>query len=352
MAEAGGRDPGGPSILLLCIGKADGKVRWEREVDQENHIARKQNSASPSPLTDGKRIWCVTGSGTVAAFAMDGTPAWSHNLQKDYGPFGQQFGYASTPILYDGKLIVQVLQGFKTDDPSYLVAYDGDTGEVRWRVERPTDAEAECPDAYTTPTLVRCENGLQLVVLGGDYVTGHDPASGAELWRAGGLNPNKIRVNRIIASPLAVDGMVYAPSRNKPLLALRAGGTGDVTTSHLAWKWDERGGPDVPTPTSDGKYFYMVDDRGLATCLDAKSGAIVWGPSPTAKGIVSASPILAPGKLYITTEDAVTTVLATGPEFKAIATNTLDDHYTLSSMAVSGDRIYLRTSKHLYCIGK
>jgi outer membrane protein assembly factor BamB len=146
--------------------------------------------------------------------------------------------------------------------------------------------------------------------------------------------------------------MIYVPSRRRPLLALRPGGTGDVTTSHLVWKWDDNGAPDVPTPVSDGKYFYMVEDRGMVTCLDAKTGKLIWGPERTALGTVSASPLLADGKLYITNENAVTTVLAAGPKFKVLATNELDGSFTLSSIAVSGEQLFLRTSTHLYCIGK
>jgi outer membrane protein assembly factor BamB len=146
--------------------------------------------------------------------------------------------------------------------------------------------------------------------------------------------------------------MIYAPTRQRPLLALRAGGTGDVTTSHLAWKWDDNGSPDVPTPVSDGKYFYMVSDNGMVTCVEAKTGKLVWGPDRTAIGTVSSSPLLADGKLYVTNERNITTVLSAGPEFKLLATNELDGTYTLSSIAVSGEQLFLRTSTHLYCIAK
>ena len=173
-----------------------------------------------------------------------------------------------------------------------------------------------------------------------------------EIWRAGGLNPGRNPNFRIVASPVVADGMIYAPSRRRPLLALRAGGTGDVTRTHLAWQWDDRGGPDVPTPVCDGKFFYMVDDSGMATCLDAKSGKLVWGPERAASGTVDSSLVLADGKLYITNESGVTTVLAAGPQYKLLATNRLDDTYTLSSIAVAGKRLFLRTSTHLYCIGE
>ncbi|MBI1927219.1 PQQ-binding-like beta-propeller repeat protein, partial [Candidatus Poribacteria bacterium] len=286
------------------------------------------------------------------AFDMEGNKIWGRNLQQDYGEFGLNWGYASSPLLVDGKLIIQVLHGYRTDDPSYIVAFNALTGQPLWRQERTTDAVAESPDAYTTPALLTSGGVTQVVISGADYVTGHDPTTGKEIWWAAGLNPEKDGSYRIVASPLVVDGMVYVPTRRKPLLALRAGGTDDVTNSHLVWKWDGAGSPDVPTPVCDGQYFYMVDDSGRVTCLNAKTGALVWGPERTAQGVVSASPILADSKLYILNEYGVTTVVAAGPEFKLLATNELDGSYTLSSPVVSGSHLFIRTGAHLYCIGK
>jgi outer membrane protein assembly factor BamB len=341
----------GADLLLICLSKKDGKVLWERKLDAGNELWNKQNSSSPSPVTDGKLVWAVTGTGAVKAFDMNGKEVWKRNLN-DYGKIALNWGYASSPLLYNGKLIVEVLHGYNPDCPSYVVAFDGATGKEVWRVQRKTDAVRESPDAYTTPALLTHNGKKQIVISGGDYVTGHDPETGKEIWRAAGLNPRRESNYRIVASPVVVDGMIYAPTRRRPLLALRAGGTGDVTTSHLAWQWDDNGGPDVPTPVCDGKYFYMVEDRGMVTCLDAKSGKLIWGPERTALGTVSASPLLADGKLYITNESGVTTVLAAGPQFKALATNQLDGSLTLSSIAVSGEQLFLRTSTHLYCIGQ
>lgn len=342
---------GGDALLLLCLSKQDGGTLWEREVAVGNALFNKQNNTSPTPVTDGTHVWALTGSGVIAALDMDGNVVWRKNIPAQYGEFGLNFGYASSPVLYGGNVIIQVLHGYRTDAPSYLLALDGATGEERWRVERPTDAPKEAPDAYNTPTLLKGKDGDQLILSGGDCVTGHDPGTGAEKWRAYGLNPRNDEYNRIIATVAAADGMVFAPSRKKPLIAVRADGAGDVSATHVVWKWEQAGGPDVPTPLCDGRFFYMVDDRGVATCLEPKTGAVIWGPERTAPGTVSASPLLAGGRLYITNEDAVTTVMAAGPSFKILATNKLDGGNTLSSFAVSGDRLFLRTASHLYCIG-
>lgn len=346
-----GRDAGGPKLLLLCLARTNGKVLWTRDLDAGNQLWRKQNSASPSPVTDGRHVWVVTGTGAVTAFDIAGKQIWQRHLQREWGAFGLNWGYASSPLLHDGKLIVQVLHGTSTTEPSYVAAFDAQSGKTAWREMRHTDAVRESPDAYTTPTLLGAGRAAQILISGGDYVTAHDPATGKEVWRAAGLNPRRAANYRIVASPVVVGGLIYAPSRKTPLLALRPGGTGDVTATHLAWKYEGVGAPDVPTPVSDGKQFYMVDDSGMVTCLDAKSGTLVWGPERTAQGIVSASPLLADGKLYLTNESGVTTVLAAGPKFKVLATNSLDDAYTLSSLAVAGSQLFLRTATHLYCIG-
>ena len=342
-----GMDPGGAELLLLCLDRRDGSLLWQRVLDEGNALFRKHNNTSPSPVTNGKAVWAVTGTGVVSAFDIQGELLWRHDLQQQYGPFGLMWGYASSPLLHKGLLVVEVLHGMKTDDPSYLVAFEAASGAVKWRHIRATDAPGESPDAYTTPVVLRHRGREQIVVLGGDYITGHDPATGEEVWRAGGLNPDRQQNYRIVGSPLAVDGMVYAPTRKTPLLAFRAGLEG----LQSAWRWEGEAAPDVPTPVTDGRYFYMVDDRGRATCLDAKTGARLWGPERTQQGNVSASPVLVDDKLYIVNEYGVTTVLAAGPKFEVLAVNALDGGYTLASPALAGDRLLLRTASHLYCIG-
>ena len=238
------RDPGGDDLLLLCLSRADGKELWRAVLAEGNRTWRKHNNTSPSPVTDGNHVWAVTGTGVVAAFTMEGEPVWRRDLQAEFGEFGLMWGYASSPALHGGRLIVEVLHGMRTDDPSYLAAFDGATGELAWRVERPTDAPDESPDAYTTPAVLGTGAGEQIVVSGGDYLTGHDPASGRELWRVGGLNPGREGNYRIVGSPIAVGGMVYAQSRRKPLLAFRVGE--GAASARTTWPGAGRG-PAPPT---------------------------------------------------------------------------------------------------------
>ena len=164
-----------------------------------------------------------------------------------------------------------------------------------------------------------------------------------------GLNPENIPSYRIVASPIIAGGLIIAPTRVKPMLAIKPGGRGDITETHRVWSFDR--GPDVPTPVSDGTLLYIVDDRGVVHALDVKSGSPVYGPERLKPGTYSASPVLADGKIYITSEEGLTSVFAAGAKFEVLAENAVNE-YTLSSVAISNKQIFLRTEKNLYAIGK
>ncbi len=337
------------NLELWSVDRNTGTINWVRHLSDGNRRLRKQNMSSPSPVTDGRHVWVMTGTGTLTAFDVMGNTLWTRNIPESYGPFGLNWGYASSPLLYGDSLYVQVIHGMRTDDPSYVLRINGLTGETIWRVERPTQAVRESPDSYTTPGLLEYDGTTEIVITGGDAVTGHDPNTGSELWRADGLNPSRNRSYRIIASPVVHDEMIYAPTRVKPLLALRPGGRGDILESHVVWKTDN--GPDVPTPVTDGQYFYVVNDRGIVYVMDAKTGAPVYGPQRIQTGTYSASPVLADGKIYVTNEAGLTTVLRAGPKFEVLAENDFDD-YCLSSPAISDGQIFIRTTGYLYAIGE
>ncbi len=337
-------------IELWAVDRKKGEPLWKRHLGSGNNQQRKQNMSTPSPVTDGTTVWVMTGTGILKAFDFKGTELWMRDIQKDYGRFGLNWGYASSPLLHQGSLYIQVLHGMKTDDPSYVMRIDGKSGKTMWKVDRPTHAISESPDSYTTPLLVNVGTTNEIVVSGGDIVTAHDLATGKEIWRANGLNPQNDPNYRIIASPVLAGGLVIAPTRNRPMLALRPGGSGDVTNSHKAWSFDL--GPDVPTPVSDGKLLYVVRDNGVVHALDVKTGAVVWGPERLKTGAYSSSPVLVDGKLYVTSEnEGLTSVFNAGPKFEVVAENPLDD-YCLASPAVSNGQIFIRTEKFLWAIGK
>ena len=338
----------GNDLYLWSVDRTRGVPLWKQRIGGGNVRMQKQNMSTPSPVTDGRGVWVMTGTGILKAFDLDGKELWMRDIQKDYGRFGLNWGYGSSPLLHEDALYVQVLHGMRTRDPSYLLRIDKATGKTIWRVERPTQARFESPDAYTTPALLRYGTNTEIVITGADVVTGHDLATGKELWRASGLNPDNDGSNRMVASPVVYGDMIFAPSRERPLLALKAGGRGEVSRSHVLWS--SQNGTDVPTPVTDGTYLYVVNDRGIMWALDAKTGREIYGRKRVRPGTYSGSPVLADGKIYITNEDGLTSVLKAGPTFEVLAENDFDD-YTLSSPAVSDGQIFIRTSKSLYCIG-
>ena len=341
-------------VELWTVDRNTRAVAWKRLLAGENRTGRKQNMASPSPVTDGKHVWAMSGTGIMKAFDFAGKELWTRDLPKDYGAFGIQFGYGSSPLLHGDGLYLQVLHGFHTDDPSYVLKIDKLTGKTVWRTERPTNALHESPDSYSTPALLQYEGKTEIVVTGGDLVTGHDPASGKELWRADVLNPTKSRNYRIISSPIVAGGLIIAPTRVNPLVALRPGGSGDISSTHVAWTFHR--GPDVPSPVSDGQYLYLVSEQGVVYCLELKTGALVYGPSRIPNDFYSSSPVLADGKIYVTGESTgVTTVFRAGPKFEILASNTFSDPcapYCLASIAVSQGQLFVKTDANLWVVGE
>ena len=339
---------------MWAIDRNKQAVSWKRQITDSNHMERKQNMSSPSPVTDGKYVWVMTGLGVLKAFDFAGKEIWARNIQADYGKFGLNWGYASTPLLKGDALYVPVLHGMKTDDPSYILKIDKLTGKTVWRVERPNPAVRESPDSYITPAWIEANGRAELIITGGDVVSGHDPATGKEYWRADVLNPERNGAYRIIASPTIVNDLIIAPTRVSPMVAMRPGGSGDVAKTHVAWTFAQ--GPDVPTPVSDGKLLYVVRDTGVAFALDVKTGATVYGPVRLPSGTYSASPILADGKIYVTTEEeGLTTVYRAGPKFEIISSNRLLNDcapYCLSTVAISEGQLFMRTSSFLWAIGE
>jgi outer membrane protein assembly factor BamB len=342
------------AVELWAVDRSKRAVAWKRPLAGANKRGRKQNMSSPSPVTDGKHVWVITGTGILKGFDFAGKELWTRDLPKDYGPFGIQFGYASSPLLHEGALYLQVLHGLFTDDPSYVLKIDTMTGKTLWRTERPTEALHESPDSYSTPALLQYNGKTEIVTTGGDLVTGHDPATGKELWRADVLNPSRSRNYRIISSPIVAGGLIIAPTRVNPLVALRPGGSGDVAKTHVAWTF--RRGPDVPSPVSDGKYLYLVSEQGVVYTLELQTGQLVYGPERIPNDFYSSSPVLADGKIYVTGETTgVTTVFRAGPKFEILASNTFGDPcapYCLASIAVSQGQLFVKTDANLWVVGE
>jgi outer membrane protein assembly factor BamB len=337
-------------IFLLALDRNTGTEKWRVEVDSGNQLYRKQNSSSPSPITDGKHVWIMTGNLRFSCFTTAGKPVWKRDLVEDYGQVGLNHGYASTPLLDGDRLYVQVVHGYRSENPSYTAAFDKATGKTIWKELRPAPGIIESKDNYGTPQMAAVNGKKELVVFGGDIATGQDPNTGKELWRIGGFNPSAFQMNRTIAGLLvAGDQVVVGANRGKPYISFKAGGRGDVTGKNEIWTNNH--GPDVPTATTDGTLLYVLKDNGTMNCLDLKTGKPLYENQRIELGTYSSSPLLADGKIYNTNEEGTTTVIKAGPQFEILGVSKLDD-YTLASPIAVDDRLYLRTGEALYCIGR
>ena len=324
-----------------------GKEAWRVIVGAERPGKNKKASGSnPSCVTDGQRVYAYFKSGDLVCADFTGKVLWQNNLQKEYGEDTLWWDLGTSPVLTKFHCVVAVMQ----TGPSYLVALDKATGKLAWKVDRNLGAPEEAAQSYSTPVVLNDNGKESLIVLGADHVTAHDGANGKELWRVGGLNPDGERYFRSIASAVVLNGIVVAPyARGKTITAIKLGGSGDVTASHIVWKKSELG-TDVPTPAAaDGK-VYLLNDKGTVTCMDVSTGKELWAGQPEKnRNNFSSSPILADGKIYITREDGKTFVLAQGPEFKVLATNELDGSQVVATPVFVDGRIYIRTDTHLFC---
>ncbi len=350
------------NIHLICINRVDGKVLWDNRLATGDLQVGKNNAASPSPVTDGKTVWLICATGDIAAYDFTGRELWKRNLAREYGAFSYMWLYGSSPLLLDGRLYIPVLQRdtpayahAKDDKPereSYLLCLDAATGKNLWRHIRPTDAIEESQESYATPVPFEFEGRKEILLVGGDYVTGHDPETGAELWRCGGLNPKKSHWGRTITSVSTSPGMIYACSaKREVMLAVKAGGKGLVTGTHVAWTYTENV-PDVCTPLYyQGQLFVLDGDKQMMTCMDPRSGEIKWQGKLGVREIFSASPMGADGKIYCFSEDGSVVVLAAGNEFKILSTSNLGEGPSMSTIAAAQGQVFVRTAKNLYCFG-
>lgn len=344
-------------LLVLAVSDA-GKVLWKRTVAAASfdfsgsmeQFKHETNPASPSPVSDGEHLWVLFGNGLLASFDFDGKQIWQRDLTKDYGAFRYYFGLSSSPFVHGQRLFVQVLN----TNSQLLLAFDKATGEELWKRERPTDARAECLHSYASPAVYHMGQKDVLVIHGADYVTGHWPEDGTELWRHGGLNPKEgyNPAFRLVATPVFREGLLVVPSAKRgPVYGLRpAAATGEITgaAKHTAWHL-ERGTPDVPSPLIHDGLVYLSGENGRLTCLDAKTGETLYEErvhQSTHRG----SPVAAGGYIYLMGTDGTVSVVKAGREFKLVSKNSVEER-TAASLAISGETLYLRSYEALYAIG-
>jgi outer membrane protein assembly factor BamB len=334
---------------VLCVDR-QGKVLWQTSLGRERVGKNKKATGSnPSAATDGRHVYVYFKSGDLACLDLAGKIVWQHNLQQMYGADTLWWDLGTSPVLTEDCVVVAVVHS----GPSYLAGFEKGTGKLVWKQDRNLNAPSEAAQSYSTPLVLEHEGREMLVVLGADHVTGHDSATGKELWRVGGLNPRAQQFFRSIASPVALDGIVVAPyARGATLTGIRLGGSGDVTKSHVLWT-KEGLGADVPTPAAKEGRAYVCTDRGEVACLDIQTGQTLWsGQVERNRNAYSSSPMLAGGNIYITREDGKTFVLKQGNEFKVVAENSLDGEFVVATPVFADGQILLRTLDRLYCIAK
>lgn len=349
------------SLLLLCVDRVTGRVRWQREVGVGDRVIGKNNMASCSAITDGQRVYALFGTSDFAAFDFEGNPIWKIRLKQDFGAFADMFLYGASPLLFEGRLYVPLLQrnpptyghamDQKPERKSWLICLDPATGKVLWSHERTTDAREEAMEAYTTPLPVAGSQGMELIVVGADCVTAHRPSDGHEVWRYAGLNRKKNPGGRIVPSAVAAPGFLFAigPKREQ-LVALRTGGTGLLGEDRVAWRI-EQNIPDVPTPLFyQGRLFVLDGDRQTLTCFQPDTGRQLWQQRLGVREIFYSSPTGADGKIYCLSEAGTLVVLSAGEQPEVLSTTSFGEGPCMSSVVVSDGRLLIRTAENLHCL--
>jgi outer membrane protein assembly factor BamB len=325
----------GQRLSLLSYRRSDGNLLWETRIPQQGveHVHAKNGHASATPVTDGERVYTSFGAHGLVAFDFGGKILWHQAV----GKLDNYHGSAGSPILYrDSVILYQDHQG-----DSFVAAFDRTTGKTKWRESR------EAKTGWGTPIVIRAGERDELIVSSQHQVDAYDPESGKLLWTVRG---NKFEV---IPTPVVGHDLVFASSgRAGPTLAIRPGGTGDVTDTHVVWT-SPKGSPFVPSPILVGDYLYMMNDiLSIVTSYEAKTGKLAFQGRLGAerKEGFSASPVALNGKVFFTNDQGETFVLRAGSEFELLHVNRLNAR-TLASPALVDGRWYFRTESKLICIG-
>lgn len=328
----------GVSFLVSAYDRASGRRLWESQIEsrgQLHEVHEKHNLATPSPVTDGERVYAWFGTGQIAALDMTGKIVWQRNLSAEYAPFEIGWGHSSSPVLYRDTVI---LLCYHTRS-SYLLGLDARTGQVRWKSDRENGVFS-----YSTPFVAAAGASAELVVNSSEGLSGHNPANGALLW--------EIEEASRFPIPVAVqhEGVIYTSRgyRSGPFFAIRPGGRGNVSGSHVIWRVPT-GAPYVSSVIYYDGLIYMVGDVGVVTVTDAKTGQRVW--QERIGGVFSASPVAGDGKIYLLSEGGETVVLAAGRTPRILERNKLDARQ-LASPAISGGQLFIRSDNALFAIGK
>lgn len=341
---------------LLSVNIETGRLDWKTSLGADRGGKhRKGGGSNPSPVTDGERVFAYYRSGDLACVGIDGTVQWQINLQKEFGEDTLWWDLGTSPMLMDDMVVVAVMQS----GPSYLVAFDGKTGDQKWFAKRETGAPKEAAQSYATPLSIA--DGKMIAVMGADTLTIHSASDGKELGRVDGFNPEQDGFFRSISSPVTSGDIIVCPySRGNTVTACRIS---DVIAGKgrdsIAWFRDDMGS-DVPTPAIVGDVVYFVDDdkqdKGTVTAVDLKTGTTQWTVKlPKSRMGYSSSPLVAANHLYVVAEDAKTYVLgpldADQPTIQQTNELADADPFTVASPVPVKKGLLLRTRNKLHRFG-
>jgi outer membrane protein assembly factor BamB len=332
---------------VLCLDLASGKLRWEQTVHQSaprTPIHLKSSYGAETPVTDGERVYALFGGVGVFAFTLEGRMLWSHLLEPRAMRHG--WGTAASPVVHDGRLFIVN----DNEEISELFALDARTGKELWRAERDEKSN------WTSPIIWEQDQRTELVTSGSGAVRSYD-LEGNLLWSLRGMS------SIAIPTPITGDGLLFVTSgyvgdKLRPLYAVRAGARGDLTldpgqtnSASIAWS-HPLGGPYNPSPLFYEGRVYVLYDRGLVSCYDARTGRVLYDRERLPQGFAfTASPWAARGRIFCLNEDGVCYVLRAGNTFELLHTNTLtEDDTCMATPALAGDRLLIRTAGRLYCI--
>jgi outer membrane protein assembly factor BamB len=354
-------DGNSSDLLALCFNARTGKELWRRKLGESRRKVPRNNPATPSPVTNGRNVYFIYGSGDLASLDYEGNILWSRNLEADYGNISLKWGYSSSPLLYNGSLYILVQRrhtAYRAPKSqaldAFILAVDTNTGKNIWKQPRKTDALDESLDSYSSPILLRQSGIVEIIVAGADYLTANDPATGKELWRYEYTRQKRTR-DRNITSPVTVEGLALCvpPRGADGILAIKSGGKGKISKDYVAWTF-KGSSPDCSTPLYYKGNIYVLADRkgGIITCLDAGTGQQKWqgklgGTAPWWASITAGD-----DKLYCISEAAEAVVLAAGNDgFKILHRIDMKDKPIQASIAVADEHLFIRTASKLFCIG-
>ena len=331
---------GGTRMSMLAFQRSDGKLLWETAVPSQGveHIYQKNSHASATPTTDGERVYASFGTHGLAAFDFSGRLVWHVKL----GDLSNYHGSAGSPVLYKDRLFLYQDHGGTAALRSFVAAFDAKTGKTIWLKQRSETV------GWGTPIVIRAGDRDELVVSSQRRVYAYSPDTGDELWTVRG------NTFEVIPTPVVGHGLVFCSSgRAGPTFAIRPGGSGDVTATHVAWS-SPRGSPFVPSGLIHGDLLYLLNDmQSVLTVQEARTGTLVYQDrlgEPAREGM-SSSPVAVGEKLFFTNDQGQTFVVAAGREFKLLRTNTLPGRVLASPALVDGVW-YWRTDRELIAIGK